>query len=231
MTGSFDKDDWERHWTEAAGADRDRGLLPSPYLARELGELEPGSALDAGCGEGVEAIWLAANGWQVTAADISAAALSRARRRAAGGDRAAGVDWIEADLGVWEPGRRFDLVMTHYAHPAIGQLALYERIADWVAPGGTLLIVGHLRAHGHGDDHRDHTGRPDHRDHRADHGPPEHVQVAARSIVDLLDAAEWTVVTADETTRTLRTGSGRTVELHDVVVRAVRRARDGEDVR
>ena len=55
------------------------------------------------------------------------------------------MEWVEADLGVWDPGTRFDLVTTHYAHPAMPQLDFYERIAGWVAPGGTLLVVGHAR--------------------------------------------------------------------------------------
>lgn len=216
MTDTFDKDYWEAHWQGAAHREHDRGLLPNPYLAREIGDLRAGSALDAGCGEGAEAIWLAVTGWQVTAADISAAALDRARRRAGDGERAGQIDWVEADLSVWEPDRRFDLVMTHYAHPSIGQLAFYERIAEWVAPGGTLLIVGHLHQHDHSDGHtnvHDHGGRQ-----------PEQVQVSAVAVTDLLDPDEWDVVTADEATRTLRSGSGRTVELHDVVVRATRRA-------
>ena len=221
MTDTFDKEYWETHWEDAADRAYDRGLLPNPYLAREVGDLEPGSALDAGCGEGVEAIWLAATGWRVTAADISAAALDRARRRAGHGVRAGEIDWVEADLSVWEPDRRFDLVMTHYAHPAIGQLAFYERIAEWVAPGGTLLIVGHLHTHDHNVDH-DHGVADHHRD--GDRRPPERVQVTAASVTHLLDADAWDVITADEVTRTLRGGSGRTVELRDVVVRATRRA-------
>jgi SAM-dependent methyltransferase len=216
MMDAFDKDYWEAHWEEAAHREYDRGLLPNPYLAREIGDLPVGTALDAGCGEGAEAIWLAVTGWQVTAADISAAALDRARRRAGEGERAAEIEWVEADVSVWEPDCRFDLVMTHYAHPSIGQLAFYERIAEWVAPGGTLLIVGHLHHHDHSGGHtdvHDHGGRP-----------PAQVQVTADAVTDLLDPDEWEVVTADEATRTLRNGSGRTVELHDVVVRATRGA-------
>lgn len=209
MTKSFDKDYWETHWHEAGERQHDRGLLANPYLAREVGDLEPGSALDAGCGEGVEAIWLAANGWDVIAADISAAALERARRRADGGERAADIEWVEADLGVWEPGRRFGLVMTNYAHPDIPQLAFYERIADWVAPGGTLLIVGHLHTYQHGGEQQQ---------------PPDEVSVTAATITGLLNPETWNVVTADEVSRSLRAGTGRTVELHDVVVRAERRA-------
>ena len=106
--------------------------------------LVPGTALDAGCGAGAEAIWLASRGWQVTAADISSEALARAAERAAAAGGRPCVEWVEADLSVWEPGTRFDLVTTHYAHPAMPQLEFYDRIAEWVAPGGTLLIVGHL---------------------------------------------------------------------------------------
>ena len=209
---TFDKDYWEAHWERAAHRKHDRGLLPNPYLAREIGDLPTGSALDAGCGEGAEAIWLAVTGWRVTAADISAAALDRARQRAGDGERARQIDWVEADLSVWEPDRRFDLVMTHYAHPSIGQLAFYERITEWVAPGGTLLIVGHLHDH-------DHTGeRPD--VHVPGGRPPEQVQVTAAAVTELLDVHAWDVNTADEVTRTLRSGSGRIVELRDVVVRA-----------
>jgi hypothetical protein len=69
------------------------------------------------------------------------------------------VDWTRADLGVWEPGTRFDLVTTHYAHPAMPQLDFYDRIAGPVAPGGTPLIVGHLRTHV-ADGHGHHDGPP-----------------------------------------------------------------------
>ena len=155
MTQEFDKDYWESHWQEAKGHGIGQEIVPNPYLARETSSLVPGSALDAGCGEGAEAILLAAEGWQVTAADISAEVLSRASERATkGGVPPERVQWVEADLSAWEPGTRFDLVTTHYAHPAMPQLAFYERISDWVAPAGTLLIVGHLHTpettgHGH----------------------------------------------------------------------------------
>jgi SAM-dependent methyltransferase len=245
MTDAFDKDYWETHWAEAADREHDRVLLANPYLEREVADLEPGSALDAGCGEGAEAVWLAARGWQVTAADISAAALGQARGRAGRSELVREIEWVEADLSAWEPDRQFDLVMTHYAHPAIGQLAFYERIAKWVAPGGALLIVGHAHhrgGHDHGGHDHDHGGHDhdghdhgghDHDGHHhaaADHcesdaeQPPEKVQVSAESITGLLAPGEWTVVTADEVSRTLQGGSDRVVELHDVVVRASRRA-------
>ncbi len=110
------------------------GSPPNPYLARETAGLAPGTALDAGCGAGAEAIWLASRGWDVTAADISSEALAHAAGRAAEGGVSGHLRWVEADLSIWSPDTRFDLVMTHYAHPAMPQLEFYDRIGAWVAP-------------------------------------------------------------------------------------------------
>src|SRR4051812_32552236 len=123
MTHEFDEDYWQAHWRERMG-DGGRGeIAPNPYVARETGDLPPGTALDAGCGAGAEAIWLATAGWSVTAADISAEALVGAAERATrSGAPTGNLKWIQADLGSWEPDRRFDLVMTNYAHPAGPQL-------------------------------------------------------------------------------------------------------------
>jgi SAM-dependent methyltransferase len=218
MTQAFDRDYWESHWQQAKGHAPGREIVPNPYLARQIGSVVPGTALDAGCGEGAEAVWLATEGWQVTAADISTEALSRASERATNGCPAPErIQWVEADMTVWEPGTQFDLVTTHYAHPAMAQLAFYERISGWVAPGGTLLIVGHL--------HTPHTPGHEHSHDQRDHGhhPPEEVSVTAGSITAGLDATQWDIVTADEPIRTLTNRAGQTVELHDVVVRAIRR--------
>ena len=122
--------------------------------------------------------------------------------------------WVEADLSTWEPQRPYDLVTTHYAHPAMPQLAFYARLSRWVAPGGTLLVVGHLHsaspdAHGHGHDHG-HRHEP----------PPEAASATAAGITALLAAAEWDVVTAVEQERTV--GDDPAATLHDVVVRATR---------
>ena len=163
---------------------------------------------------------LATKAWHVTAAEISTEALSRASERAMGSCAAPErVQWIEADLSAWEPGKQFDLVTTHYAHPAMPQLAYYGRISGWVAPGGTLLIVGHRHTsetpgHGHSQEQRVPGGNP-----------PEEVSVTAASITKGLDATRWDIVTADEPIRTLTEGAGRTVQLNDVVVRATRRPR------
>ncbi|MDG6109278.1 methyltransferase domain-containing protein [Dactylosporangium aurantiacum] len=212
MTHSFDKAYWQQRWHQAHGGRPGSmaGNPPHPYLAREIGALAPGTALDAGCGAGAEALWLASHGWQVTAADISADALARAADRAAASRLSQPVRWVEADLTVWEPGLRFDLVTTHYAHPAMPQLAFYQRVSTWVAPRGTLLIVGHLHTpgstgHGHGHHH------------------PAEATVTLADITGGLGPAEWEIVTAEEHQRPVPGPAGQTVTLHDVVVRATRR--------
>jgi SAM-dependent methyltransferase len=211
MEHDFGRDDWERHWRgshEAAGPDADaEPAAPNPYLPEEVDRLVPATALDAGCGSGDEAIWLASRGWRVTAVDISGAALARAAAREAGAGLGHPVAWLEADLVTWRPERPFELVTTSYAHATIPQLELYRRLAGWVAPGGRLLVVGH--EHGPG---------------RTPHGevPPEEATVGLPEIVALFDDPAWDVETAARRTRVSAAG-GAPVELRDVVVR-VRRA-------
>ena len=219
--GSFDKDFWEGRWApdSTGGPASMSENPPHPYLAAELRDLGPGAALDAGCGAGAEAVWLAERGWRVTAADISSEALRRAAARIEHAGLSDRVELVEADLGTWSPAVGFDLVTTHYAHPSMPQLDFYERLAGWVAPGGTLLVVGHLSAHG-GPDHGDHGGHGDHGDHR----PPAEASATAAAVTARLDDRWWEVVTAVEVDRTLPGRGGRTTTLHDVVVRATRRS-------
>ena len=198
MNDRFDRAFWEEHWREGGDA------LPAHPVLEEIAGLEPGTALDAGSGEGAEARWLARRGWTVTAADISREALARASARADAD--ASPITWIEADLTTWEPAGEFDLVTTFYAHPTIPQLAFYSRIADWVAPGGTLLIVGHHHAHAHGHGH----------------GHPEGAVVDPAGIRTLLPPERWDVRCAEVRDREVHGRAGGTRRLSDVIVRAVR---------
>jgi SAM-dependent methyltransferase len=198
---AFDEDYWQRHWKARDGA----ALPPNPYVVRETAHLAAGTAVDAGCGEGGEALWLAGQGWRVTGVDISAEALAEAGRRTPPTGLAGRVTWVEADLTSWQPTGRFDLVVTSYAHPAMPQLAFYERISGWVAPGGTLLVVGH----------RHDTGGHGHH--------PEQATATLPGITARLDEATWELVTAEEAERTLAGPDGHNVTLLDVVVRARRR--------
>ena len=114
---------------------------PNRFLVEQVGELPPGRALDLGAGEGRNAVWLASRGWQVTAVDFSDVGLDKARRLAEAAN--ATVELVCADAT--EPvDRRYDLVIVLYLHlPAEQRRTAYVNAAGAVAPGGTLLVVGH----------------------------------------------------------------------------------------
>jgi SAM-dependent methyltransferase len=135
-------------WDDFYGAsERVWSGRPNAVLAREAAGLVPGCALDLGCGEGADAIWLARRGWRVTAVDVSRVALDRGAgqaRRAGVADR---IDWRRHDLAESFPGGVFDLVSAHFLHAPSPVDLPRERIlrdaAAAVSPGGVLLVVGH----------------------------------------------------------------------------------------
>jgi SAM-dependent methyltransferase len=128
---------------------RDGGRLwsgrPNSLLVREASCLEPGSALDLGCGEGADAVWLASRGWQVTGVDISHTALERAALHATEAGVSDRTVWERHVLGESFPQCSFDLVNAQYLQSpiALDQQRILRQAADAVAPGGTLLIVMH----------------------------------------------------------------------------------------
>ena len=77
---------------------------PNPQLIAEAAPLPPGTALDLGCGEGADAIWLASRGWKVTAVDVSAVALERAEAHAQERGQGGNIKWVRQDLATWVPG-------------------------------------------------------------------------------------------------------------------------------
>ena len=117
---------------------------PNPQLVAEVADLPAGEALDLGCGEGADAIWLAARGWSVTGLDVSAVALERAAAHARERGQDATIEWVQQDLATWVPDRLFDLVTAQFLHSTQmpWQQAL-QLAAAAVRTGGTLLIVGH----------------------------------------------------------------------------------------
>ncbi len=124
---------------------------PNPVLVAQAAALDPGRALDIGCGEGADALWLAERGWHVLGIDVADVAIDRAReealsRTAPGGPGLAGsAEFRRADLREWVPeSRAFDLVMAFFVHLPVDERDLvFTRLAAAVAPGGTLLLVGH----------------------------------------------------------------------------------------
>jgi SAM-dependent methyltransferase len=185
---------------------------PNAQLVAQTADLAPGAALDAGCGEGADAIWLARHGWTVTAVDVSAVALERAAAHAAAqGDGIAGrISWRREDLLSADPGpQRFDLVSAQFMHLPSPELeSLHRRLATAVRPGGTLLIVSH-----HPDDRHANVGRPGHLDLF-----PTPAQLAAG-----LDPGDWEILVADAIGRPATDLDGHPVTVKDTVLRARRR--------
>lgn len=202
----FDQQHWEELWSQTLRGRPDAVArrAPNAYLLAEVSQLAPGRALDAGCGHGAETLWLAARGWQVTAVDFAETALAhgRALAEAAGAELAERIDWIEADLANWspEPGA-YDLVVCLYVHVAASVAAMVRRMAGGVAPGGTLLLVGH---------------RPIDPATGAPTMAAGQVQVSVEEAVATLDPAEWELVVAEERERAVA-GTGV-----DAVIRAHR---------
>ena len=142
--------EWDRRYSERDGAMWSG--RPNGRLVAEVANLTPGRALDVGCGEGADAIWLARRGWTVTAIDISEVAVSRARE--AGGLAGAVVGWVCGDaLQTPFPPRSFDVVSMQY--PALPKAAgdtAVRGLLGTVRPGGLLLAVYHDLD----DEHREH---------------------------------------------------------------------------
>jgi SAM-dependent methyltransferase len=195
------EDEWDEWY---AGSERIWSGRPNGALVAEVEHVQPGRALDVGCGEGADAVWLASRGWDVTALDVSTVALDRGRSEAA----AAGVSVTWVHSGVVEapttPG--FDLVSVHY--PALRRTPEHDAeraLLAAVAPGGTLLAVFHADVHvegadAHGVDPDDYVGRD---------------QLAA-----LLDEG-WRVETDERRPRHIEGGSGAQ-HVEDLVLKARR---------
>lgn len=135
-------DFWEARYRDAA---RVWSGHPNTLLVREAAGLTPGTALDLGCGEGADAVWLALRGWRVTGVDISATALERAARHATEARVTDRVTWERHELGRTFPEGTFDLVCAHYLQSPVelDQRGVLRHAAQAVAEGGTLLIVLH----------------------------------------------------------------------------------------
>lgn len=182
---------------------------PNPNLVAEAGQLTPGTALDVGAGEGADAIWLAGRGWQVTAVDLSAVALDRAAAHAAqaGAGIAERISWRHEDITSWDPGR-YSLVSAQYLHlPPDLRRALFGRLAQAVAAGGVLLIVGH-----HPSDLQTTMPRP----------PMPELFYTADDIAGDLDPGDWAILTSAARGRTASDPDGNTVTIHDTVFQARR---------
>jgi thioredoxin reductase/SAM-dependent methyltransferase len=183
---------------------------PNPHLVTDTADLTPGRALDIGAGEGADAIWLAEQGWEVTAVDIAALALDRGRAEATRREPsvAGRVDWLAADITRWSPTpKAYDLVTLQFVHLTSAERAVgFPGCYEAVAPGGTLLVVGHDMS-----DLDTSAGRwPD----------DDRFFTAEELAADLGDG--WDVTTAESRPRTMVDAEGREITIHDAVLVARR---------
>ncbi|WP_132992592.1 class I SAM-dependent methyltransferase [Gordonia zhaorongruii] len=187
-------EDWDELYR---ASDRVWTTNVNPALVDEAADLEPGTALDLGSGEGADVRWLADRGWQVTGVDISAVAIERA----AAADSRPTITWLRLDVSREPLPSTYQLVTMSYFGIARSDETILRRVLDAVAPGGTLLMTAHdlegVRAHGYN---------------------PENFLWPADVLERLGDG--WEVVTDERRDRPIPAGNGHHVR--DVVLRARR---------
>ncbi len=180
---------------------------PNGRFVVEVEGLTPGRALDVGCGEGADAIWLARAGWTVSAIDISEVALSRAR--AAADVAGVEVEWIRGDaLQTAFPAGSFDLVSMQYpALPKAAGVISVMTLLNTVRPGGVLLAIYH----------------------DLDHEHREHMKSRGNDPADYIDADELAHLLTDDFTVELHAVEPRidpppdSPHIADIILRARRR--------
>lgn len=214
-----------RDWWEARYAERD-GIWSgrvNAVLADVVVGLPAGSgrALDLGCGEGGDVVWLAEQGWTVTGVDLSRTAVERGERAASEAGVAERTRFVAADLATWSPAveERFDLVTASFLQSwpvEIPRDAILHRATSAVAPGGYLLITAHA-APPHGD-------LPE--EMRAYRFPTPEQDLAALQLDD-----GWDVLMAEGRPRSTTGPDGERHETVDSVVLVRRRPGEAGDAR
>jgi SAM-dependent methyltransferase len=205
----------ETHWEGFYSEDSRRWSgRPNPVLVEVAGGLAVGRALDLGCGEGADVLWLAQRGFTVTGVDVSATAVDRARAHAAEAGLSEQVTVERHDLARSFPAGEFDLVSAQYLHsPAeLPRADILRRAARAIAPGGTLVVVGHAAL------------PPWAPDPTADISFP-----TPQDVLDDLELPEdqWHTARAETSERTAEGPDGRTSVLVDSVVVLTRTSSNG----
>ncbi|MBP2413863.1 SAM-dependent methyltransferase [Arthrobacter stackebrandtii] len=208
MVQSFGESFWDERYS---GSEAVWSGQPNPQLVSEISGMPPGRALDVGCGEGADSMWLARQGWQVTAVDFSNVALRRARQHSSSQAFPGSIAWEHRNLLQWTPpASSFDLVTAQFIHlPSEDREPLFLRLATSVARGGSLLIVGHSAA-----DIQAGARRPQ----------GDGLYFSAIDIAASLPQDMWRICVAEARPRGGLDADGHSITIHDEVLRAVRLA-------
>lgn len=193
---------WESRY---AGADSVWSGRVNATMAHVVAGLTPGTALDLGCGEGGDVVWLAEQGWQVLGVDISSTAVDRGRNAAAVRGLG-GATFAAADLGSWAPEATFDLVTSSFFQSPVElpRAEILRTASGWVAPGGHLLVITHAAPPP--------WASPEHVGHHTFLTPQEEVEQLR------LDPATWAVRIAEVRRREVTGPDGLPTHLDDAVV-------------
>ncbi len=200
--GTMERDVWDERY---AGPELVWSGQPNKFVFDEVAGMAPGRALDLGTGEGRHAIWLASLGWQVTGVDFSQVALAKAAALASSQDLS--ITLLLADIRSYQPAPgAFDLVLIAYLQlPWPDFEPVLHRAAAAVAPGGTLLVVGH-----------------DIENLSSGYGGPQNPAFLHRLPEIVAAVPSLTIVRAEQASRTVPTEAGERVAI-DTVVRAENR--------
>ncbi len=212
--GPATHEDTATHWDERY---RERDQVwsgePNVALVASVSALAPGTALDLGCGEGGDAVWLAGRGWTVTAVDVSAVAVERGRVAATAlGIPTERIEWLVEDLTRWRPPIAYDLVSACFLHSMIefSRADVLRAASGFVAPGGRLLVVGHAEP-------PPWTASEEH-DHEGGHHHHTFLDPTGQLAELDLDPSVWTTVVAELRDRAATSPDGQPVTWRDSVV-------------
>lgn len=202
------KEYWEAHYAER---DRIWSGRVNTHFADVVADLQPGRALDLGCGEGGDAVWLAERGWLVTAVDISEKAMQRAAEEARARGVLERIAFQRHDLSDSFPDGTYDLISAQFLHSTVRleRPQILREAAAAVAPGGRLVIV-------------DHGGMPP----WSKKVPHDHPFPSAEVVLADLDlpSAEWDRLRVEAVDRTAAGPDGEVAMLQDNVMVLRRRA-------
>lgn len=207
--------EWDARYQEK---DRLWSGNPNAMLLEYASDIPPGVALDVGCGEGADALWLAQNGWKVTGIDLSTVAIGRAKEHAAVQNLNAEFLVRDARSYAEEVAERFDLVTAFFLHSRDEdhRAATMRALTRFVKPGGRILVASHAEM----------PPWSKHHEH-ADGSPRPTFKITAKSEIADLGIADWLIDVAEEKERTATGPEGEEAPLRDAVVLARKPAENG----